>query len=69
MSTLPSGWQTAREVSTGKVYYFNSKTKETCPSVNDIPPPLPPQWRATIDAKGQQYYWHVRDHVSTPGSH
>lgn len=75
ISPLPSGWKEATDPKTGKVYYYNTSTKQTTrerPTTSGdtpsgalkVPPPpagqtLPAGWKEEKAPNGRSYYFNV----------
>ena len=62
-STLPEGWQQARDLHSNKIYYYHQLSGQRQwekPSRSVVETPLPEGWKTAKDAStGKDYFYHI----------
>lgn len=62
---VAAGWESAKDASSGKVYYFKRSTNETSWKKPALPATLPNGWKETKDqSTGKTYYYHTSGKTS-----
>ena len=64
-ASLPKNWKRTKKK--GSIYYYNAVTCQTSMDMNNLPPPLAPNWQEAVDQKtGTTYYWNKKTRETRP---